>query len=61
MHNGKYRNQSHNFQTPEIPWKPQLRGKPTNEGFIIQLQQIQKIITTMPNLAISSTEKYAWI
>jgi hypothetical protein len=34
MHSGKYRNQSHKFQTPEIPWKPQLWGKPANKGFI---------------------------
>jgi hypothetical protein len=56
MHNEKYTNHSHNFHTRNTLETP-TPGKTIKQGFYYQLQQIYKMITTMPNLAISSTEK----
>jgi hypothetical protein len=42
MHSRNNRNQSHKFQTPEIPWKPKLQGKPANESFIISSTNAKK-------------------
>jgi hypothetical protein len=62
MHNGINRNQSHRKKiTPEIPWKPQLRGKPAKRVLLIFSFSKSEINTTVPNLATSPQREFTWI
>jgi hypothetical protein len=57
MPNEKYRNQSHNINTRKFTLETPTLGKTNKQGFYISASTNQKIITSMPNLAISSTKK----
>ena len=49
------------LETPEIPWKPQLLGKPTNEG-LIQLQQyLENDYNLCQTWQCHPQRNYAWM
>jgi hypothetical protein len=58
MHSGINQKPITHINTRKFTLETPTPGKTSNEGFINMLQQIQKINTMMPNLAISSTQKY---